>query len=386
MAIYGDTSGTLSGHQKGKGQLLQGSDEIYGDAYFIEGQARAGSDELIANGGGSPYGTYYSLYGDAYVMRDQSVGGNDVLIGGEANGNYLYGDAFYMSGFTVGGNDRLTGGHAPSNYLVGDASTMSESAKGGRDTIIGGDFSVNELYGDALRLEGNAIGGADTLRGGDQASHNYLYGDAVSMTDHTIGGDDTLTGGSPAQSGNFLWGDAKQLIGPVHGGDDSLTGGYASINYLYGDGDLLYSVAGGAVGGNDTLYGGDHANFWASGGNYFYGDGAVAQQNAVCGNDRLVSGLHSNDHMWGDGDPTMFWPSTVRGSDTFVFAPMNGQDTIYDFEQGRDHIELTGFKHLEFSDFDVHPNSTGGVIIDFHDGNTITVLGVASLTAADFII
>jgi len=139
------------------------------------------------------------------------------------------------------------------------------------------------------------------------------------------------------------------------------------------------------VGGNDTLRGGDHTNAWTSGANYLYGDGAVAQSNAVCGNDRLVSGLASKDHMWGDGDPAQFFPSTVRGADTFVFAPMNGQDTIYDFEQGRDHIELAGFKHLRFADLDIHSGG-GGSIIDFHDGNTITVLGVASLTSADFIL
>ena len=111
VAIFGDTSGILTSHHKGKRQLLQGgSDEIYGDAYVIEDAAKGGNDELIANGGLPPNHQYYSLYGDAYVMRDHSIGGNDVLTGGEATGNQLIGDSYFMSGSAVGGNDRLTGG------------------------------------------------------------------------------------------------------------------------------------------------------------------------------------------------------------------------------------------------------------------------------------
>ena len=60
---------------------------------------------------------------------------------------------------------------------------------------------------------------------------------------------------------------------------------------------------------------------------------------AIGGNDILRSGS-GEDHMWGDaaefylGDPQ-------TGSDQFVFEDGNGADTIYDFERGRDKIDLT---------------------------------------------
>ena len=374
MAIYGDTSGTLSGHQKGKGQRLLGDGSIIGDAWAIQDDAKGGNDQLIGTGDRN------FLYGDALIMGGHSVGGKDVLTGAaSASMNYLVGDGVYMSGFAVGGNDRLTGGDYATNQILGDG-MLSESAMGGDDTLRGGDYAVhNYLVGDGA-LEGTAAGGSDTVRGGDHADLNLLFGDADDMADSTIGGNDTLEGGSFAKR-NILNGDGK-LLEHAHGGDDDLTGGdYAAENYLYGDGNCLGNTSSdSAVGGDDTLRGGDYA-----GANYLYGDGELTDGNAVCGNDRLVSGTEAPDKMWGDG--VQFSENTVRGADTFVFAPMNGQDTIFDFEQGRDHIELTGFKHLKlFSDLDVHSDGSGGSIIDFHDGNTITVLGVVSLTASDFII
>ena len=54
----------------------------------------------------------------------------------------------------------------------------------------------------------------------------------------------------------------------------------------------------------------------------------------------------------------------VRGADQFVFAPDNGEDTIHDFEQGTDHIDLTAFG---FSNIDALAISDDGTnsVIDF---------------------
>ena len=57
----------------------------------------------------------------------------------------------------------------------------------------------------------------------------------------------------------------------------------------------------------------------------------------------LVGGTGS-DRLYGDGDPTTGDLSiAVRGADRFVFANGSGLDTIFDFENGRDLIDLTGF-------------------------------------------
>jgi hypothetical protein len=43
--------------------------------------------------------------------------------------------------------------------------------------------------------------------------------------------------------------------------------------------------------------------------------------------------------MWGDAD--VMADSAQGGYDTFVFAADNGLDFIYDFEQGKDHVDLS---------------------------------------------
>jgi hypothetical protein len=78
--LFGDTSGTLSGKQKGKHQVLIGTDD---------------EDNL--------------LFGDAGVsIIDSAKGGNDTLTGGDNSGsgtasNALFGDAQIMSGSARGG-------------------------------------------------------------------------------------------------------------------------------------------------------------------------------------------------------------------------------------------------------------------------------------------
>jgi hypothetical protein len=84
--IFGDTSGSLTGTQKGKNQILVGIDN---------------QDN--------------TLVGDADTITDHAKGGNDTLIGGSNSdsgdvSNNLRGDAFTMSGFARGGNDTLIGG------------------------------------------------------------------------------------------------------------------------------------------------------------------------------------------------------------------------------------------------------------------------------------
>ncbi|MGB2597479.1 MAG: hypothetical protein WBC87_21460, partial [Pseudolabrys sp.] len=103
----------------------------------------------------------------------------------------------------------------------------------------------------------------------------------------------------------------------------------------------------------------------------------------------------------------------IGGHDTFAFRPNNGNDFIYDFHKGEDIIELGGFfKHLPESAADHLPanlpanalkqllqsfvnlnietvdtdnNSVAdSSIIHFDANNSITLVGVVGLTAADF--
>jgi Ca2+-binding RTX toxin-like protein len=187
------------------------------------------------------------------------------------------------------------------------------------------------------------------------------------------GGDDIVTGtGSLA----FLTGDAGTMSGYTRAGNDVLTGSGLNRSFLYGDAEVM---SGHARGGNDVLTGNGPENF-------LFGDARTLSDFARGGNDRLISGPGS-DHMYGDGATVA---DTVRtGRDTFVLGRGSGQDVIYDFEQGQDRIELDGtgqsFITLAIDVSDIDGNGTMDSILRFDAADSVTVLGVAQLTPADFL-
>ena len=81
MAIYGDTTATLSGKKIGKHQTLTGIDsqdnEIFGDAAFIIDNAKGGNDTLTGGDNSGSGEINNRLYGDAFDMRNNARGGND---------------------------------------------------------------------------------------------------------------------------------------------------------------------------------------------------------------------------------------------------------------------------------------------------------------------
>src|SRR5262249_12354301 len=175
-----------------------------------------------------------------------------------------------------------------------------------------------------------AAGGDDPIIGGKAGYANFLYGDAEFVFDSAKGGNDTITGGDAGGTtlctamdlGCLTVQRAATMCSPVgmppitsstamlklnaKGGDDTLIAGEAMVKFLYGDAHEMYGYATG-------------------------------------GNDRLVSGP-GNDEMWGDAHYKA--PTVVTGADVFVFLQNNGQDTIHDFEQGKDHIDLTALTNL----------------------------------------
>jgi hypothetical protein len=328
---------------------------IYGDAGgMLDTRARA--QNLIGVDGENNF-----IYGDALVMSE-SHGGNDVLIGGALSFfNVLYGDAAVMYG-SRGGNDVVNGGDdAEFNYLFGDSIVLFDS-QGGNDTLTGGahaSFYGNLLYGDGYQIF-NSQGGNDVMNGGSGSGSNTLYGDAYFMS-HSQGGNDVLTGDANSYF-NELYGDA-QYISAGQGGNDILIahanpspGNFATHNQLYGDAR------------NHT-------------------DG-----NVICGKDRLVSGT-GNDAMWGDiaysgyNSGPVDLTRVTTGKDVFVFSANNGNDTIHDFRQGEDKIELQGIGVASFDALmaasHLNQDSTNTVIT--FGSNMITVIGITEITAADFL-
>ena len=320
------------------------------------------------------------------LLEDDTIFGDPFT---EGNFNGFPGNGAILSSGR-GGNDRIDGGDG-TDYVIGDAAVITGTGRGGNDHLIGGPggelipgvHSLEVLGGDADTLmSGLARGGNDFLDGG--TGENYLVGDTFDMIDSAQGGNDHLIGG-PAL--DWMIGDADGLMdGNARGGNDLLEGGGGDDELR---GDNGYSgMTGNARGGNDRLDGG-------SGDDLLIGDGAIMSESAVCGNDVIIGGL-GDDRLYGDADPLQSDLTDVtRGSDRFVFANGSGLDTIFDFEDGRDMIDLTGFQGIAGFD-QVSAQSTryaGDVVIDLGAAagggpgpDVLTLAGFAlfTLDAADF--
>jgi Ca2+-binding RTX toxin-like protein len=164
-------------------------------------------------------------------------------------------------------------------------------------------------------------------------------------------GDDRLNGNAHADR---LFGEDGEDLLLGSGGDDRLFGG--------NDNDTL---KGG--GGNDILSGG-------SGRDKLIGNGGNDELEGGDGND-ILSGGAGNDIL--NGGPGNDLMKGLTGLDVFVYELGNGADTIKDFEDGLDRIDLTDFLFGDTSAALNFASQVGAdVVFDFGDGNTLTILNV----------
>jgi hypothetical protein len=316
------------------------------------------------------YGDTSGDLGDSDHAVAQSLSGSSIVIG----------DAHAFFGSAAGGDDTISmGGIDHDITAIGDAQTITDQAIGGNDIIAANaNLFAARAFGDALTLSGDAKGGDDHV----SASGRFLataYGDAQTISDHAQGGNDTIALGAN-RFGSTAYGDAETIAGNGRGGNDVITADGADTaggTLLYGDAKTL---SGFAVGGNDTITG---ARFGAQ----MYGDGGSLLDAAIGGNDTLISGP-ANDQMWGDAATVA--PTAQTGDDMFVFnrssASDLGNDTIEDFQPGKDHIELQNYSGVaSFDDLLSHiADTSDGSLITFDSQNTILVAHDHQLTASDF--
>ena len=89
------------------------------------------------------------------------------------------------------------------------------------------------------------------------------------------------------------------------------------------------------------------------------------------GNDRLFGNSNDDILRGGVGDDTL---RGGMGNDLFVYSTGNGNDTIEDFQNGLDKIDVSGTGITSFSNLTITATA-GNVIIGVADG-TITLTGV----------
>lgn len=213
------------------------------------------------------------------------------------------------------GDDQLIG-NAVRNRIEGGSGADSIFGAAGDDTLIGGDGGdlLRSMSGDN-RLDGGA--GWDRLETG--SGNDQLIGGA---------GHDRLRGGA---GDDMLNGNLHDDWLEGQDGNDMLRGGFGTDHLSGNHGQD--SLHGGA--GNDLLAGniGDDRLFGNEGADTLYGG---------IGRDTLLGG-QGQDELWGG-----------RGADVFRFLSEGGAtDTVMDFGNGNDRIELRGAGIDGFDQLDI---------------------------------
>ncbi len=365
----------LSG--KGGNDVLEGgsgADRLDGGA-GVDTVSYAGSDKAVTVylWNGTVEGGHAE--GDVIIDIENVIGSEyvDVLYGDD-NANWLFGgDAGdYLLGRA--GDDSLWGG-AGGDYLEGNDGDDSLWGGAGVDSLHGNDGD-DVLWGGAGddRLYGGA--GADRLSGGAGVDWvSYLRSDQGVTVDLGEG-----TGKRGYAEGDVIT-DIENVIGSEYG--DALEGD-DNANWLSGWGgdDKLW----GGV-GNDQLYGGDgNDKLWGGVGNdSLTGGGGDDSLWGGAGNDSLTGG-GGDDSLWGGAGNDVL--RGYGGDDVFGFDFGHGDDTITDFTDGDDLIDLSAFGLSSFDELVVSSYS-GGVTIDLtdHGGGSIRLWSFdsADLDAGDFL-
>lgn len=236
-----------------------------------------------------------------------------------ASGSQIGKDALYSIENIWGGNagDEIVG-NAEANILKGNGGSDKLYGRGGSDKLHGGsgnDLLFGEdgndiLYGDAGNdtLDGGA--GSDKLYGGD--GNDILKGGT---------GADVLDGGAGADTASYE-GSAKGVVA-------SLADAKINTNDAKGDSySSIENLTGSAF--NDTLYGNKSANVL----------------NGGAGKDRIFGGSGDDKISGGQGDDYL---SGGAGADDFIFTKNAGRDTVVDFQDNVDDIDLRAFKFASLS-------------------------------------
>ena len=376
-----------------------GNDKVIGNATANQLEGRAGNDTLdggpgadLLNGGSGTDTVSYARSDSGVVVSLASgtawrghAAGDTIIdienLEGSSYADRLMGDNAANSLRGRAGNDTLEGragddtldGGAGADLLNGGRGTDTVSyARSDSEVVVS--LASNTAYrghaaGDTIvdieNLEGSSY--ADRLLGDNAA--NSLRGRAGNDTLAGRAGDDILDGGS---------------------GADLLNGGRGTdtVSYARSDSEVVVSLASGtayrghAAGATivdiENLEGSSYAD-------RLLGDNAANSLWGRAGNDTL-SGRAGDDTL--DGGPGADLLNGGRGTDTFVFHFDDGDDTISDFTDGEDRIDLSEFDLSGFAALNISTDPAG-VMIDLsaEGGGTILLenFDMSDLDAGDFL-
>lgn len=258
------------------------------------------------------------------LMADKWITSDDLR---EIN-SAIRGDADLLAKWTkLHGDDE--GGEETGFHLVqNDGGNTKLFGKNFVDTVADGIYHMGfEIKNDRfLNEDGDA---------------NATLSDVAKWMNHFLNNTTLVNGDGNAN--NISGGKGNQQI-DAGGGNDVVTAGVGN--------DLIYGGA-----GNDNVKGG-------AGDDLIYGNS---------GND-VLSGNAGNDQLFGGGD-----------KDIFVFDKRSGNDTVGDFQDGRDLLDFTATGVKSFDALKI--SMVGADTVIAFGGNEVVLAGIDSgcVTAADFV-
>ena len=239
---------------------------------------------------------------------------------------------------------------------------------------------------DTFNLQIDGYGGV-AIDYRDAASGIRVDLSAGTVHDDGFGDRDTISGPGPVILGSefsdVMVGDESNNTFMGRQGDDNIDGGGGSdsVNFSYLAGSPGYSVS------VDNLYvdleEGTATGTW-NGSVFSYRIANIENVRGHMSNDTLRGSAGNNRLRGLDGDDTLRGEAGDdrleggNGNDIFVFGPGHGNDTIADFTNGEDRIDLNELGLTNHSDVTSAATSrpNGGVYIDLSSfgGGTITLL------------
>ena len=325
----------------------------------------------------------------------ESAGGNDTIYGGLGN-DTIYGGVGDDKLYGEDGNDTLHGGIGNDKVYSGKGNDTVYLGDGDDYVKVGG--GLESFYGGAgkdyisyyastggvtINLETNTVSRSwasnDTIEGFESASgsktgDDIIYGTTGSNTIKTYGGKDKVYAGKGTDKVDLGDGDDYVRVG---GGVETFIGGAGKdyISYYDSTGgitiDLEANTVSGSWASNDTIDGFESVSGSKTGGDTIYGTSGSNTLKSFGGDD-VIYGRGGADRLeGGTGTDLLFGGS---GADVFHFDKNDDHDTIKDFEDDVDTIQLDNFTFGAGQDAFTFATQVGGdVVFDFGSGDMLTV-------------
>ena len=346
--VYGSTHDDHITGDNGVNYLRgwSGDDQLFGGAGNDYLQGGAGADTLDGGDGTNDWAYYVSstigltinlgdtslntgeAIGDVYINIENIVGSrHDDDITGDSANNFLRG---------LQGDDSLQGGDG-NDFLRGDQGADVHDGGAGVDWA----YYANNSAAVTIDLAANTASGGEAT-GDSFISIERVYGSRFA---------DTITGDSGA---NYLRGSFGNdtIIGSD--GDDFLQGDSGADVLDGGNGsDWAYYFSSGSTGGITINLGDTSQNTGEA-----IGDSYISIENVVGSrfNDIIIGDYGDNYLRGAQGDDIINGGAGndilrgEAGADTFVFESGTGSDTVIDYDDSEDMIDLTDFGFADVND------------------------------------